>query len=161
MVEEENGNRVYEVSSSGTDTTGTGLGFGSTSWTNYAVEYRVKLINLKADIWMAFRNSDQGSYVQRLSSNFQHLGLYISPEGIPWEPLSEPTYNVYRGIWYQLRVEVQGETIRYFINDRRVIEITDTRLTAGDIAIGNLGDTIAQYDDIRVTALGEAITPSP
>jgi hypothetical protein len=152
VVSEGTDNMVYEVNTL-EDNSGASIDFGSTTWTNYSVEYRVKALNSSADIWLDFRNSNMGSYVQRLSWEFDSVDLYFSPPDNPWEPIIESDYNSIKNMWYVIRVEVQGEAIRLYINDNLIITKTDARLAAGDIAIGNLGDTHALYDDIQVIAL--------
>jgi len=152
IVSEEDGNKVYEVDTT-PDVSGSTIEFGSYDWTDYALEYRVKMLNPEADIWVEFRNSNQGGYIQRLSSQFGTVDLYSSLGDAPWEPLAEPGYKVEQGVWYQVRIEVQGETIRVYVDGELKIEKTDSNVSAGDIAIGNLGNTHAQFDDIRVVAL--------
>jgi hypothetical protein len=157
VVSEDTGNMVYEVNTT-EDNSSPSIGFGSTTWTHYSVEYRVKALNSSADIWMNFRNSGMGYYVQRLSWEFDSVNLYFSPPDNPWEPIIESDYHSIKNTWYLIRVEVQGEAIRLYVNDNLTITETDARLAAGDIAIGNLGDTHALYDDIQVVAL-ESISP--
>lgn len=160
VVEDENENRVYQVDTTA-DNDGPSIEFGSMGWTDYAVSYRVRLLNAKADVWLNFRNSRQGTYVERLSLRYGHAGLYISPGGDPWQPLIEPSYHLVQNKWYRVRVEVKGETISVFVDDQLVMKKTDSRLSAGNLTIGNLGNTLAQFDDIRVSALSSAANPTP
>jgi hypothetical protein len=104
---------------------------------------------------MNFRNSNMGYYVQRLSWEYDSVNLYFSQADHSWEPIIESSYYSLKNKWYLVRVEAQGEVIRIFINDNLTITKTDSRLMAGDIAIGNLGNTHAQDDDIQVIALEE------
>ena len=104
---------------------------------DYAIEYRVKILNPDADIWVSFRNTNSASYVQRLSSRFGTVDLYTDLDNKGWQPLVEPNYNVMQGVWYLVRIEVQGETIRIYVDGDLKIEKTDSQVSAGNIAIGN------------------------
>ncbi len=156
VVSDDDGNKVYEVDTT-PDVSGSTIEFGSSSWTDYAIEYRVKMLNPEADIWVNFRNSNQGSYIQRLSLRYGTVDLYSNLSENPWQPLAEPNYNVIQGVWYLVRIEAQGETLRVFVNGELKIERTDSKISAGNIAIGNLGNTHAQFDDIRVTTIESTI----
>jgi hypothetical protein len=91
----------------------------------------------------------------------QTVGLTLGLPGEPWHSIKSRSYKLNQGVWYRVRVEAQGENLRIFINDDLILEASDSRHSAGDVAMGNINETHAQFDDIRVTALGETANVTP
>jgi hypothetical protein len=63
--------------------------------------------------------------------------------------------SVEKGIWYSIHIEAKDMQIRVLLDSNLLIEITDPRLSQGDIRLGVAPGTYAQFDDIRVIALDE------
>lgn len=137
------------------------FGFGAAEWTDYALDYDIKLRNPTADVRMIFRNSDQGSYVHRLSLYYSHMAVFVSFPGDNWSLLKSRTYSFNRGVWYHVRLEVQGETIRAFINEKLEIETTDSQIHAGGLDFGVMAPTRVQLDNLRVTVLAPVTQGQP
>ena len=121
--------------------------FGSLGWTDYALEYDIKMRNPTADVWLGIRNSNQGYYAHRLSQYYAHMSV-VDPD---WNLLKSRTYEFTRGIWYHVRLEAQGETIRVFIDEKLEIETTDSQVHAGDVTFQVMAPTHVQLDNILVT----------
>lgn len=160
VLADEAGNMVLEGDNTPGHDDGLGAGFGSRDWTDYAVSYRLRILNSNGDAWLNFRNTTSW-YVQRFSVRHQHLGLYYAPEGGPWQPIREPAFPAQRNVWYQVRVEAQGETIRIYIDGQLVIEQAGALVIPGDLAIGGLPGSHLQFDDIQVIALDPGATLNP
>lgn len=139
---------------------GSGLAFGSGEWTNYAVDFRTKMINQNADIDVSFRTNAPEGYVYRMSLRSQTTSLVVNSDS-GWKVIKERTYSFQTGVWYHIRLEAQGQTIRAFINDKLQAEITDTSFKAGNIVFNLFSDSHVQFDDIRVTALAPEPTATP
>jgi hypothetical protein len=120
---------------------------GSKSWDNYILWARINL--LQGTVLTKMRQRDEGGYVLF----FTDTGLVLS-KGLPgrddiltnnWE-----SYSLNR--WYELRVEVQGSTIKVYVNGILRIDYTDPEpLLNGTIAFGGGENTTFYVDNVLVT----------
>jgi hypothetical protein len=55
------------------------------------------------------------------------------------------------GKWQELRLEVSGETLRGFLDDKLVVEAKDATYTAGRIGLWTKADSVTCFDDFIVT----------
>jgi len=149
---DETGNQVYEIDN--LNLTGyPQLRFGSGDWKNYAIEFRTRILDFKSSestVFCNFRLQD-GQYDQ-LIIDPQSISLGTEP---PRQLFGSKSISIGKGIWYSIRLEAQGMKIRVFLDNNLMIDTTDSRLTQGDITLGVAPGTYAQFDDIRVIALGE------
>lgn len=160
---EDNGNKVYEVN---TNTEASiqynrpaSLGFGSKEWTNYSAEYRVKMLNAKANTWLSFRSdigANRDHYVEWLSAEYDGISLHINLNGSGWNLLKDLSLPVWDERWYQVRVEAQGSTLRVYLDDNLMLQTEDTSIASGVLELGVFPGTHALFDDIRVVALGDS-----
>lgn len=157
---DETGNKVFEVDTTSETNvatqSGAGIGFGSTDWTNYVIEYRVKMLNGNANAWLNFRSTmnNQNYYVEWLSLQYQTIDLQTNLDGKGWEEIVDHAYPVAIDTWYKIKVEAQGSSLQIWINDELVLKVNDARISSGGFDLGVMPDTHAQFDDIRVTSLG-------
>lgn len=147
---DETGNQVYEIDNL---TGNPQIRFGSGDWKNYAIEFRTRILDFKSSESTVFCNF-------RLQGN-NYYQLIIDPQtitldyGQPFQVLGRKSISIGKGIWYSIRLEAQEMKIRVFLDNNLMIDTTDSRLSQGDITLGAAPGTYAQFDDIRVTALGE------
>jgi hypothetical protein len=149
VMTDETGNKVLDGDNRLKSNGAPSFEFGSLAWTDYALDYDIKLRNPTADVWLGIRNSSQGYYVHRLSLYYSHMSVFDTD----WNLLKSRTYEFTRGVWYHVRLEVQGETIRVFIDEKLEIETTDSQVHAGNVTFGVMAPTRVQFDNIRVTVL--------
>jgi hypothetical protein len=76
-------------------------------------------------------------------------------QGTDWRPITALEYNFERGVWYSVRAEVRGVEIKVYIDDSLTIDTEDSRISAGSLNMQVGPGTHAQFDDIRVIALGQ------
>jgi len=77
--------------------------------------------------------------------------------------LGEGEFSLYRNIWYDLRLEVRGETFTVYINNQLVMECEDSNprlLTTGTVGVGVVPNCQAKFDSFTVTPLDQW-TPPP
>ena len=55
--------------------------------------------------------------------------------------------------WQSLRVEASGPEIRCYWNGRLVIEVRDTSLTAGQVGLWTISDSVSAFDDFEIEEL--------
>jgi hypothetical protein len=54
------------------------------------------------------------------------------------------------GEWQELKVEVEGNRFRAFLNGRQVVEATDDAYPAGGVGLWTKADSVTWFDDLRV-----------
>jgi DNA-binding MarR family transcriptional regulator len=134
--------------------------FGSESWQNYVLEYRVKLIDFDTDssnsglAYVRFRNNSEVSYQVALSPYYSSFGVFHDPDG-PWQFIDGVDLAIERDRWYEVRVEVIGPQIKVWLDGLLRVITQDTRLDSGGFALGVGPDTIAHFDDIRIIEILE------
>jgi len=159
---EDNGNKVYEIDANTKtyieNNIGGSLGFGSKKWTNYSVEYRVKMLNAKANTWLNFRSDigeNKNQYVEWLSAEYDGISLHINLNSSGWNMLKGLDLPVWDERWYRVKVEAQGTTLRVYLDDDLMLQTDDSSIASGGLELGVFPGTHAQFDDIRVIALDE------
>lgn len=158
VTQESSGNRVYEANTK-SDLIYANSGFGSKDWGNYVVEYRFKLVEAELDpslsdfsqVYLLFRRNDN-AYV--ITCNPDNLTFSFVPKRGDWDNLINSGLRLQRGIWYSIRIEANETDIKAFLNDDLRIHTNDTRLKTGNLSLNASLNTIVQFDDVRVTRLG-------
>jgi hypothetical protein len=134
----------------------------ASTWTDYAIETRVKVESGQYAMVMA-RYQDSSNYyfmtvrgdngkveIKKYASGSTTLGTCSSS--------STPSCNIARDTWYTVKLEVSGDTtpvLRASVDGTVVLTVTDTSgspLTAGTCALGSSKST-AQFDDVVVTVI--------
>lgn len=126
---------------------------GDTAWTNYTVSAQVKASAL------GFRHG----IIARFTNTSSYYSLYLrstSTGGTKVIELNKRTAagnNVLQtvsipisaGVYYKLSLEVDGSTIKGYVDDVLRVQVTDADYATGKIGFYNTGDTF--YDDLTVT----------
>lgn len=157
-VVQDNGSNVYRQTSSNEGRASA----GNTSWTDYAIEAKVKIDNWNGTnrAYVAGRYQD--------GNNFYAASLYNSGGGKleirkkvsgSTTTLTTLDYPLSAGTWYTVKLELAGSTIRMFVNGTLQLTATDTSLSSG--AIGLVAyKTAASFDNV-VVADSTSSTSSP
>jgi len=83
------------------------------------------------------------------------INLFKRKNGIG-ERLGKYDFDAKKNVWYNLRVEVVGDSINGFLDGNQVISVQDTTFKSGGIGIGVLeDDMINYYDDVIVRPIGQ------
>jgi len=130
---------------------------GSSAWTDYAVTARIKPVNLQAgsSYYVALGARYQSS------ANFYFLDMRTDRIAIrrfvdnSSTVLSYTNYTVMPGTWYTVTLEVNGSTLKGYINGAQVLTCTDSTFSSGAIALSTYNAT-AEFDDVVVTTLTPA-----
>ncbi|WP_329103090.1 pectinesterase family protein [Micromonospora sp. NBC_01699] len=143
------------------DTDNARLFAGSTSWTDYTVQARVKPVSLPADgaVALLARAAGSTTYLRLalLPGNQVRLESVRSGAATVLGSASRP---VTVGTWYTLKIEVGGSAVRGYLDGALVASGTGTIGGTGRIGVQTRYAT-ARYDDVTVTSGGTTPTTPP
>jgi hypothetical protein len=126
---------------------------GESTWTDYAVESKVRLNNNGAYGGIMFRVQDiNNNYWLRLfkpTSGTAKVELLKRVNNTP-TILATYDYALSINVWYTLKVVVKGSLIQGYLNGAQIIETTDTQYASGKIGLRNLTQTMSA-DDVIVS----------
>ncbi|MBW3541321.1 MAG: DUF1080 domain-containing protein, partial [Planctomycetes bacterium] len=92
------------------------------------------------------------------SSGNLRLSRFDGPDVFSWNVLEQVTSEHYRpGEWNAIKVRVEKDRIRCFVNDELAIESTDTRYTSGKVGLAKFRHTEAEFRNFRIA---ENLPPS-
>jgi photosystem II stability/assembly factor-like uncharacterized protein len=159
IVADESGNKVYEIDNRNKSEY-KGMTFGSPEWTDYSAEYRVRYLGSSSagggSVGLQIRSA-RGSYYVIDLGDIGELYLAYSLNVSPWTRLETQFPPIERNVWYVIRVEVQGEQIRVYLDDALIIEVNDPQIRKGRLQLFASPSTYAQIDDIRVIGPGQEV----
>lgn len=127
------------------------------AWMDQIIEAKVKVLNFGGT-----STSDVVTVYGRFSNIDNYLAAVLRPDGrvairasVGGAPLAtiktSANFGVTTDVWYQLRFELVGSSLKLFVDGDLRIDTTDARLTQGTVAIGGT-NTAAMFDDVRVTS---------
>ncbi|MGG4142512.1 LamG-like jellyroll fold domain-containing protein [Paenibacillus algorifonticola] len=162
-VVQDSGNAVY--SQSGTSEGRTSA--GSQTWTDYAVEADVKIVDFNGST----RTYVAGRYVD--GNNFYAASLYNSSggtleirkkvSGSTTTIASKTNFGLATGVWYKVKLELSGTSIKLYVNGQLELSAADSSLAAGAAGLVTF-KSIAKFDNVSVTnsnSVPTTPTPSP
>jgi regulator of sirC expression with transglutaminase-like and TPR domain len=106
--------------------------------------------------------SGAAGLVFHADGNDQHYGFYPSngrlrlscfrgPTAYSWQVLRDEPSEFYRqGEWNELKVRVEPDKLKCFVNDQLVFESTDTSFTNGKVGLAKFRHTVAEFKNFRV-----------
>ncbi len=140
---------------------GTGRGFGGRS----LCLSRRELPALPCEIAVAVRLRDESGaagLIFHADGEDKHYGFYPSggrlrltrfdgPDVFTWKVLDQIETEHYRpGEWNTLKVRLEKDRIRCFVNDHLVIESTDDAYTSGRAGLAKFRDTVAEFKRFQI-----------
>lgn len=157
VTEDEIGNHVLNANSIGQSWAYYRLGL--LNFTDGVMEYRVRLLQFdptsrSGEAFVIFREADSRyQFVIQLAE--KSAVIYFQGTLDPWLPLHGKktvySYNFEKGVWYSVRIECRGNIIQAYIDGTLAIDVEDTRASKGSFSLAIAPNTIAQYDDIRIS----------
>lgn len=139
---------------------------GDSSWNNYTMQADVKVDDFNG----TNRTNVAGRYKD--GNNYYAASLYNSGGGKleirkkvsgSSSTLVSKEYPLSTGVWYNVKLELSGSTIKMYVNSTLELTATDSSLSAGAIGFVT-GKTLAKFDNVIVSDLegGEPPTePDP
>jgi hypothetical protein len=127
--------------------------FGSELWENYAVEMRGKIQTMNDDPIIQINariNRETQGYVGSLIYQSQTADLTYQPDNVHF---GVSPFSSQANAWDTLRMEVAGNRIKFFIDDKIIASTFDNRHGQGKAGFGVSPNALMCVDDIRVWAL--------
>ncbi|HEX8369663.1 MAG TPA: LamG-like jellyroll fold domain-containing protein [Pyrinomonadaceae bacterium] len=134
---------------------------GSPSWTDYAVEARIKPLQFNGSnrfvALIARAQSNTSYYYLALrSNNTLELKKLVSGSSTT---LATKSFPVTTQSWYSVKLEVAGTSLKAYVNGTLQLSATDSQFRAGNIG-GATYYASAEFDDFAVTSVSTT-TPTP
>lgn len=122
-------------------------------WGEYSVQARVRL-NAMDDsrrVYLAGRFTDSNNWYGAAfyNSSPPRIQLRKKVDGSSAD-IADGTYPVELGVWYTVKLELKGSTLRMYVDDVLQIEATDTSFSSGRIAL-LVDRSDVSWDDVLVT----------
>jgi len=158
FITDEIGNTVYQIDNLHKNGFPQ-ISFGSNTWKDYAIEYRVRVLDFQGEsspaINLLFRYSEGAWYIYTTQLYWkENVVAYMSNK--KFEPISTTDFSLDKNKWYTIRVEVIEKNIRVIVNNIVTNDVKDSHIRPnGSIRLGVAPGTIAQFDDIKVSSLNK------
>ncbi len=89
------------------------------------------------------------------------LSRFDGPDVFQWQVLKEVRSDAYRpNDWNEIKVRVEKDRLRCFINGQQIIESEDDRLTTGQIGLAKFRHTAAEFRGFRVAKELPSLQPN-
>jgi hypothetical protein len=151
------GSRVYTQSNAGSELAR--VFAGQTSWTDYAVQARVKPLAFGATtryVGVAARSGSSSSFDRLVLTDANRVELQAVRSGSV-TVIGSAALTVSTGTWYTLRIEAQGSTLRGYVNGTLVASGAGSQASQGRIVLQTFHAS-ASFDDVAVDTLGSTPT---
>ncbi len=156
------GTLVYSQSATTGDAWSYVSATGSSSWTNYSVESRVKLVSSSAfaGVYGRWVDNTHWYYATLRSNNTIELKKNNGGTITQLTTLSPKSYTITPNTWYTVKLVMNGPNIELYIDNVLQLSATDTTFASGTVAMGSYL-TSANFDDVAVSSVGgeSDITP--
>ncbi len=126
-------------------------------WTNYAVQAKVRIVSTGADSGssaagvIARYADDNNFYSFRLNQLNGKAELYKRVGGT-FYLLSSVSTGIAPGGWYTLKLEVNGASLKGFVNGTQLIAVTDSSIASGKAGFQGYSAQVS-FDDLVVSSL--------
>ncbi|HAN44485.1 MAG TPA: pectate lyase, partial [Ruminococcaceae bacterium] len=135
---------------------------GDMTWTNYSVQADVKIDNFngsnRAMVCARYKDGNNYYAVSLYNKNGGTIEIRKKVSGSS-STIAEASAPLAAGTWYTVKIEVNGSTIKAYLNGVEKLSATDTALTAG--AVGLVPYKVAaKYDNIIVSQIGSTSSSS-
>lgn len=127
--------------------------YGSSGWRDYVYEADVKVTSEGTGATgpgLAFRVVDSNNYYMlQLRRPANVVRLWKKQAGAWTQIGSDVPFTSSTGVWYSMRVELAGTSIRGYVNDSKLIDLLDSTFSAGSVGF-RTGNTAARVDNVHI-----------
>src|SRR5207247_1071293 len=112
----------------------------------YEVAVTVKLDDEGGAAGLIFHAEGEVHYGFYPSGGELRLTRFDGPDVFTWKILAQKKSEHYRsGDWNTIRVRMEKDRIKCYVNDELLVESTDTEYTAGKVGLAKFRDTTAEF----------------
>ena len=127
--------------------------YAGASWTDVIVEAKVKLIGGHAFGAVLARYVDASNYYRlNIRTDSDRVQLAMMKNGVP-RIIDEKAFTPSLGIWYELRLEIVGSTLRGYVDDVEYVSGTNEEFASGCIGLNTFASHV-HFDDVVVSGVG-------
>jgi hypothetical protein len=129
------------------------------AWLDSTVEANLKPLSFSSSsalvtLWGRYDaswNADCGLFVALRGDGKVVLGKrVVGVDSAIGSPVAVPG-GIKPGTWYDVKLDMQGTTLKAYVNGTQLLTQTDTSCTSGMVGVGSVGASF-EADDVRVTA---------
>ncbi|AEM73875.1 cellulose binding domain-containing protein [Caldicellulosiruptor acetigenus] len=134
---------------------------GSSDWSDYSVEAKVKVLGVKdsssgAGVIVRYKNSGTFYALVLRGSKVEIMKKMNSSS----TTLVSKSFTLNKNSWYNVKLEVSGSKLVGYVNGSQVLGVSDSSIATGKA--GLIADKcIAEFDDVVVSSSSGNITPTP
>jgi hypothetical protein len=156
-------NAVYRRAASVTGNSETAI--GEVGWRDYALEFEVKTTDLSSGgrVFIDTHESKSPASRIRLALDFNRKSLQLYQVNIETNPISELrsiNYPFQENRWLKVRIEVQDNQVRVFLNDRLQINVLSSFNLRGGIVRFQSPNSLILFDNVRIWTLNKVFVPT-
>lgn len=131
---------------------------GDPNWIDYTIEAKAKILSgMGAMIFFRYVDTNWYEAFIRADINVAVISKHVAGE-LTW--IASTPFTSEAGVWYELKVEVKGSNIRFYVDGALILETTDPTFTKGKTGLATLNAHV-HFDDVIVSdASGADIPPS-
>lgn len=128
---------------------GTYLIWGQSDWTDYTFTLDMKA---KDDDAFGFllRYQDDNTYYRFSLDKQRNLTRFIKKSGGFVSVLSEKEEGFTQNKWYHVKADVQGNRFKIYLDDRLILDISDSAISSGKTGLYCWGNENTEFKDIKV-----------
>ena len=129
---------------------GAGISAGNSSWKDYTFtgKFQCDSTSTYMRVFLYFRYTDGNNNYHFRFDTGDRARVFKIVAGTQTQVGSNVTFNYSKGVWYDFKIQVQGNSIKCYVGSDLLFNTTDDSLTQGCIALG--GGETNYFDDIRV-----------
>jgi pectin methylesterase-like acyl-CoA thioesterase len=135
---------------------------GSSVWTNYTVQARLKIVSFNGTdrfIGLCARYRDSNNFYYLRLSNKNTMEIRKKVNGSTTS-LAATAYTIKTGTWYTVKLVVDGSALSGYINGTLVLTARDTTFSTGKIGLTMVNASV-EFDAVTVETLTNTATATP
>ena len=134
---------------------------GNLDWSNYSVQADLKVLDFNGSnrAFLCGRYLDGNNFygVSLSSKNGGLLELRKKVNGSS-TVIAQATTEITENKWYNVKLEMNEQTLKVYLDGQLVVEATDESLIAGGVGLV-ASKVVVNYDNVTVSALDDSQTP--
>jgi RHS repeat-associated protein len=129
------------------------------AWMDSTVEANLKPVSFSSPsatvtLWGRYDatwNADCGYFVGLRGDGKAVLGKRVAGVETPLGSPVAVSGGISTGTWYDVKLDIQGTSLKAYVNGAQLLTQTDSSCTSGSVGVGSVGASF-EADDVRVTA---------